>query len=179
MFCVKCGTKNTDAAFCANCGTALSAPRKKSASKSSKSKQPLAVLQEKAKDFLQKPFGKPVAIGGGAFLVLLLVLGTGVFSPNPLKAAYEDCGLDLVLDTYLEDGDRTLTVDTMGDEDIFGASYDDYVCVLESLGTPNRITSRMDGTSALDGQQTDSADGLTYFWKYHPNRGIQLTVTLD
>jgi hypothetical protein len=179
MFCVKCGTKNTEAAFCANCGTALSAPKRKTASKSSKSGEPLAVLQEKAKDFLQKPFGKPVAIGGGAFLVLLLILGTGVLSPNPLKTAYDDCGLDLVLETYLEDGDRTLTVDTLGEEDLFGASYFDYLCVLESLETPSRITTRMDGTSALDGQQTDSADGLTYFWKYHPDRGVQLTVTLD
>jgi hypothetical protein len=176
MFCVKCGTKNTDAAFCQNCGTALSAPKKKSASKSSTPNKTVTVFQEKAKAFLQKPYGKPVAIGGG---ILLLLLGTGVLSPNPLKTAYDSCGLDLVLETYLEDGDRTLTVDTKGEDDLFGASYVDYLCVLGSLNTPSRITSRMDGTSALDGQQTDSADGLTYFWKYHPDSGIQLTVTLD
>jgi hypothetical protein len=176
MFCVKCGTKNTDAAFCENCGTALSAPKKKSGSKSSKSSKPVAAFQEKVKAFLQKPYGKPVAIGGG---VLLLILGTGVLSPNPLKTAYDSCGLEFVLDTYLEDGDRTLTLDTMGEDDFDGASYVDYLCVLGSLNTPSRITSRMDGTSAMDGQQTDTADGLTYFWKYHPDSGIQLTVTLD
>jgi hypothetical protein len=174
---VKCGTKNTEGVFCFSCGTPLEVTNKKSASRSSKSKSPVEELQGRARGFLERPYGKPVAIGGG--VVVLLVVAIGVFSPNPLQVAYDTCGLGSVVDTYLLDGDRTLTVDTMGEEEFLGASYTDYLCVLGSLDTPSRITSRMDGTSAMDGQQTDTADGLTYFWKYHPDSGIQLTVTLD
>jgi hypothetical protein len=128
-------------------------------------------------DFLKKPYGKPVAIGSGVVVLLILVIG--VFSPSPLARAYSTCGLETVIGAYLEDGERTLTVDTMGEDEVLGASYSDYLCVLGALETPSRITSRMDGTSAMDGQQTDTADGLTYFWKYHPDSGVQLTVSMD
>jgi hypothetical protein len=179
MYCVKCGTKNIDAVFCSSCGTALEVAKKKSVSKNSKAGKAAGSLPERAQQFLKKPYGKPAAIGGTLTLVLVLVLATGVLSPNPLKVAYETCGLETVEDAYLLDGDRTLTVDTMGEDEISGASYVDYICVLASLETPSRITSRMDGTSAMDGQQTDSADGITYFWKYHPDSGVQMTAALD
>jgi hypothetical protein len=179
MFCVKCGTKNTDAVFCSSCGTPLDVAKNKSASKSSMASGPIGEIQAKAQEFFRKPYGKPAAIGGGITVVFLLALGSGVLSPNPLKTAYDTCDLGTVYGASLLDGDRTLIVDTKGEKELSGASLVDFLCVLAALETPSRITTRMDGTSALDGQQTDSANGITYFWKYHPNSGIQMTATLD
>ena len=179
MFCVKCGTKNEVGAFCASCGAPLEVLLKQTGSTENSSSGSSSGVQSKMTALLKKPAARFSAIAGGAILLVLVLLGSGVLAPNPLQIAYEDCSLESVSGVELADGGKTLLVDTMGEEEVSGASIVDYICVLTSLETPSRITSRMDQTSSLDGQQTDSADGLTYFWKYHPDTGIRLTVSRD
>lgn len=179
MFCVKCGTKNESGAFCVSCGAPLEVLLKQTGSSAKSSSNSSSELQSKITELLKKPAARFSAIGAGAVVLILVLIGSGVLAPNPLQKAYEDCSLESVSGAELADGGKTLLVDTKGEEEVSGASYFDYLCVLTSLETPSRITARMDQTSSLDGQQTDSADGLTYFWKYHPDSGIRLTVSRD
>lgn len=168
MFCVSCGTQNPTGAFCTSCGAALE--RVEPVGTFGTASSTKAGLQNKHK----------IMIGAGAALLLVLIIVfSGALKPNPLIGAVSACNLSEVEGVELSDGDKTLSVDTEGEEEYSGASYSDYLCVIEDLGTPTRITERMDHTSAMDGQLTDSADGLTYFWKYHPNSGVMLTVTID
>jgi hypothetical protein len=180
MFCVKCGTKNSSAAFCVNCGAPLEsvgATSSTQVSQSTQQSESQSSLDPKA--LLKKPIFRVGAAVAVALAIVLVIFASGIFSPNPLAQAYDECGLESVEGTELADGGKTLLVDTMGEDEISGASYFDYQCVLTALDTPTRITNRMGETSSLDGQQTDSADGLTYFWKYHPDDGIRLTVSRD
>jgi hypothetical protein len=179
VFCVKCGTKNEGAAFCVSCGSPLEVSAVKSGKTGPQGANTSTSVQGKLSDLMKNPAARFAAIGAGAVVVLGIVMSSGVLSPNPLQQAYEDCSLESVEGTQLADGGSTLVVDTMGEEEFSGASYADFQCVLTSLETPTRITTRMGETSASDGQVTDSAEGLNYFWSYHPDDGILLTVSRD
>lgn len=179
MFCVKCGTKNEGAAFCVSCGTPLEVKAAKTGQNGATGPSSTSSAQGMISDLMNKPAARFAAIVAGVVVVGGFAFSSGLLSPNPLQQAYEDCSLESTAGTQLADGGATLVVDTMGEEDLSGASYADFQCVLTSLETPTRITTRMGETSASDGQVTDSAEGLNYFWSYHPDDGILLTVSRD
>ncbi len=179
MFCVKCGTKNEGAAFCVSCGTPLEVTAVRTGKSGSQGEKTPTPMPGKLSDLMKNPVARFAAIGAGAIVVVAIAMSSGLLSPNPLQQAYEDCALVSVEGAQLADGGSTLVLDTMGEEEFSGASYADFECVLTSLDTPTRITTRMGETSSRDGQQTDSAEGLNYFWKYHPDDGIALTVSRD
>lgn len=179
MFCVKCGTKNEEAAFCVSCGTPIEAKAAGKIQTGSSSGGPSGSSQEILMNLMKKPAARFAAIGVAVAVIGGVAMSSGILSPNPLQQAYENCNLELAEGTELADGGATLVVDTMGEEEFSGASIADYQCVLTSLETPTRITTRMGETSANDGQQTDSAEGLNYVWGYHPDDGIFLTVSRD
>ena len=35
------------------------------------------------------------------------------------------------------------------------------------------------GTTSIDGRQTESWDGITIEWSYHPDRGSDMVITLE
>lgn len=76
----------------------------------------------------------------------------------------------------LHDGNKTLIVDTRGEEDASGASANTLYCVLGYLKTPVAVIEHMDSTRALDGRQTDSWGEFTAGWTYHPDDGMDLTI---
>ena len=76
----------------------------------------------------------------------------------------------------LADGGRTLIFDTKGSDDAAGHSMTDVACVLRLLLTPQSVISHMDSTRALDGQQTDSWEGINARWSYHPGSGLNMTL---
>jgi hypothetical protein len=116
--------------------------------------------------------------------VVLSGCGTGtvdlVDSSTELQAVEDQCdgeegdpGWAFV---YTADGGRTLIVDTEGEEDFAGATIEQVACVLVELGVPTSVTTRMQNTRALDGQQTASWDGYTVTWSYHPDTGLDLII---
>ncbi|OAV61533.1 hypothetical protein [Enteractinococcus helveticum] len=60
----------------------------------------------------------------------------------------------------------------------YGASGDEVACVLDELAMPSNIVNRLEATRALDGTQTGTWDGYEATWNYHPNSGMNLTITL-
>src|SRR4051812_33825739 len=90
-------------------------------------------------------------------LLLALALGTaaplGAASKAPdtsLSQAAKACALDK---SHLSDKNTTLTINTEGEEDFSGDTYDEAKCVFNKLKMPNFIREQVAQTRALDGIQ--------------------------
>lgn len=180
MFCPSCGTANPDSRFCINCGVEVNpavqvAPAVGGFATGTTQVPPATG----ATAFFKKPLNI-VALAGGLVLVVAVAIGvSAALTPNPLVQAVAGCSLEGSEGIELTDGDKTLIVDTEGEEDYEGASYDDYLCITEGLNLPERIKDSMGKTRALDGTMNDTFENLSLTWRYHPNTGIDLTVAMD
>ncbi len=180
MFCPSCGTANPDSRFCINCGVEVNpsaqvAPAVGGFATGAAQTAPVSG----AAAFVKKPLNI-VALAGGLVVVVALVVGvSAALTPNPLVQAVAGCSLEGSEGIELTDGDKTLIVDTEGEDDYTGASYDDYVCIIEGLGLPERIRNNMGETRALDGTVSDTFENLSLSWRYHPDSGINLTIAMD
>jgi hypothetical protein len=91
------------------------------------------------------------------------------------KSAIGDEGETLILDgegkddLKLVDGKMTTVGEKLAIEDIG--------CALGGIGTPDSVVAMMEGTRALDGRQTQTADGYSYTWSYHPDNGLDIIIT--
>ena len=105
--------------------------------------------------------------------------GSAESSPSPssyVPGRFEAAKITCRAASPLSDGGKTLTFDTKGEEDTSGDSIDDMWCVLTKLKITTAVTSHMESTRALDGQQTDEWDGVKARWTYHPDSGVGLTL---
>lgn len=189
MFCTECGQQSSEGQFCTSCGSKLQQPSIAAPIESSSPSAPGIQGTFNASSNFQSPMnGKKVGlsnpavkfglIGAGAVaLISTIFLFSG--GANPLPGAVSSCGLNEDLGIQLADGDKTLIIDTMGEEDFIGTSYADSQCVLDALNIPERIQNRIDKTRALDGQLEDSWDGLSISWSYHPDSGADYTISRE
>lgn len=126
-----------------------------------------------------------IVLAGGAGLVVgaLLVLAIqGAMSAfggadTRLVDAVNACKIR----TGIEVGDegKTVSIDVWGEEDTTGASYAIQACIIAELDAPTRVIKHIEQTTAMDGRQTESWDGITIDWSYHPDRGSDMVITLD
>ncbi|MEV4689436.1 hypothetical protein [Microbacterium sp. LWH3-1.2] len=93
-----------------------------------------------------------------------------------LADAVDDCGSTGM---ELGDEDRTLVIDVKGEDDLGGATYEQQACILAALDVPASVDSHIGQTTSMDGRQTESWDGITIEWSYHPDRGSDMVITLD
>jgi hypothetical protein len=101
--------------------------------------------------------------------------GTDAAAAGPtLAAAKTTCGADEVA---LADGDKTLVIDSTGDEDTHGVSSSTVACLLTNLGTPVAVTQQMGSTRSVDGRQSATWPGFSASWTYHPDQGLDIIVT--
>ena len=73
--------------------------------------------------------------------------------------------------TVADEG-TTLTIDMMGETDYSGADVFDIECVVDAIGTPAYVKDTIWATNALAGRQTETFDGITVSWAYHPDNGL-------
>lgn len=120
-------------------------------------------------------------VGGAVTAVLVATQGDGGsaigLTPDVgtrLEIAAEVCGVSSVI----SDGGYTMTLSRVAAEDDPGpVSYTEYECVLDELGTPQSVRSHMGQTRALDGMQTNQWDDFEALWTYHPDNGVNITIT--
>lgn len=136
------------------------------------------------------------AIGWTAVAVVLIAAAVGATfmvraaTAGPtITEAFETCGeVGLVEDdgaTIILEGYGDTLTELVGEDDELHdamttlglASTEDQACVLNELEVPMSVASHMSSTRALDGTQTDSWDGYEASWTYHPDDGLNLTVT--
>ncbi|GEC76440.1 hypothetical protein GCM10010213_25720 [Microbacterium maritypicum] len=122
-----------------------------------------------------------IVLGAGGTLVAQTMLdgsGTGVPEQDGrLSEAYSFCGSPV--GTTIADENRTLTIDVKGNDDSYGASYENQACILRALDAPSSVISHLEQTTSIDGRQTETWDGITSAWSYHPDRGSDMVITLD
>lgn len=127
----------------------------------------------------------PAGIGCAVGIAATLAVTTAVpallsaVRTSPLESAYADCKLESAVGISLRDKGRTITFDNKGEEDLIGAEYLDILCLFTSLEMPSSITSHIGQTTSMDGRQSESWDGKTVSWSYHPDRGLDGVLTLD
>lgn len=88
----------------------------------------------------------------------------------------------------LSDDGSYLEIDT-NPSDSDGSGYLASMYILEAnkaieninkdLGVPEYVQNDMNKTSALDGKQSYSGDKITVTWRYHPDRGLEVTYVLN
>ena len=94
------------------------------------------------------------------------------------SSAVSSCGSPA--GTQLGDGGRTLMLHTRGTKQrSSGMSVQDLRCILKKLGASDAVISRMSATRAIDGMQDGRWDGISASWTYHPDDGLNITLTMD
>jgi hypothetical protein len=70
--------------------------------------------------------------------------------------------------------------DQLDDPDTLSGDEDNYagaMCVLDATRAPGWVYSAVDNTRAIDGVQTAEWRGLTARWTYHPDHGLDMTIS--
>lgn len=134
----------------------------------------------------------PTLTAAALAVLALAGCGAGAASPaastEPTRTLAEralqsaaDCGLTLSESTYdVGDSGRTFTFTTLEPGELhkeYGIPVSDVDCVLGNLGIPDRAMEHVSSTRALDGQQTDAWDDITARWTYHPDSGLNMTLS--
>lgn len=95
-------------------------------------------------------------------------------SETKLHAAASSCNVP----GMLSDADRTLILDGQGKGAGSGdVDYGTQECVFNRLAMTAAVLEHLKSTRALDGQQTDKWDTLEARWTYHPDSGLDVTLT--
>jgi hypothetical protein len=180
-FCTNCGHES-ETTFCSNCGTKISTTNSVPNSSQDSvlvSVNPLGEQQVSAPASAasQKKalyIAIPVAIA--AIVILLVVLAA---PKNPFPSAIDACGISDG-DTYIYIGDngKTLLMDGEG-ETSAGATSSDVWCVLQELNVPESTVAQMEKTSSLMGVVSDSWDGISADWSYHPDNGFDVVLKFE
>lgn len=91
----------------------------------------------------------------------------------------------------VSDGNSTLTIDMMGEDEWSGASFTDVECAIDRATTPSFIKDNIWATNSLAGRQSDTFDvtlggeGTDYAetvyeveisWAYHPDNGLDAVL---
>ena len=116
----------------------------------------------------------------GASLAAVLLAGCAAPAPaapsTPQKTRFQRVAGECKMDGAVADQGRTLIFDTKGNDDASGHDMADVACVLNLLLIPQAVVTHIDSTRALDGQQTDTWQGINARWTYHPDSGLTLTL---
>jgi hypothetical protein len=129
----------------------------------------------------RKPRSPWLFVAVAAVLVVVIGLVTWAVTRSQgqgaMADAYSSCSLSKAQGVTLGDNGHTLSIDTKGNDDLVGADVVDAACALVALKAPSSVITDIDQTRALDGKQTATWDGITATWRYHPDNGLQITLT--
>lgn len=123
------------------------------------------------------PVWLKIFLFAGIPLLIVIVTAALISQANqslPIEKVYKTCNSHGGL--KLEDDGKTLIVDTVGNEDFDGANLEELRCVLDELDVPVRVRTAIAQTRALDGRLSESWDGITVEWSYHPDSGLQMII---
>ncbi|ROP57404.1 hypothetical protein [Rathayibacter sp. PhB185] len=116
-------------------------------------------------------------VGGIVAAVSLVGGATGSQSASALTNAVEECVTNTE-GAALSDGDRTLTIDSEGEEDFAGLDYSELECLLTETDAPQSVVSHVNQTTSLNGRQTEEWGDVSFSWSYHPDRGADGVFTI-
>ena len=105
--------------------------------------------------------------------------GVGASLRTKLDAAHSACSSELgdmiPMDGSIElaDGGKSLLFSDVK----YDAGVKAIACMFVQLKTSEALVSNLDSTTAMMGRQSAEDHGLKYEWSYHPDNGINMTIT--
>lgn len=181
-FCTNCGSE-TATAFCPNCGTGNNLVENANVATSLdanviSSAQPVANVTPPAG--IKAPKNKVLLIAIPLAIIGAIMIAVFLAAPkNPFPNALDACGISED-DSYIYLGDEGKTLLMNGDgKETYGADSTDVWCVLEALNVPESTVAQMEKTSSLMGVVSDSWDGITADWTYHPDDGFDVVLKFE
>ncbi|MBP2413057.1 hypothetical protein JOF48_001856 [Arthrobacter stackebrandtii] len=128
---------------------------------------------------------KPLYFGLGGLAIGLAVgltagmavvaIGGALGQSDDIPQAVEACSATGMEGVYSMDGGKSLDMQTAG-KDSSGTTITTVACVLNELGAPQSLYSKIDSTRALDGTKSADWPGFTASWSYHPDSGLNIIV---
>lgn len=121
------------------------------------------------------------------FLCFAMLLACVACSPskNRLQIAYENVYAqypDAVACYEIGNDGSYLEVDTnpLDIDDYYNATYMSVLEAFQSeLDVPDYVAQLMLTTTAMQGRQTETVNGLIISWTYHPDRGLEVLCRLE
>ncbi|WP_146238779.1 hypothetical protein [Arthrobacter livingstonensis] len=102
-------------------------------------------------------------------------VGDALSASNRIDDSVKACSAEGSEGVTVMDKGRSLDMKSSGG-DSTGTSITTVVCILNELGAPESLFSRIDSTRALDGTREAAWDGYTASWTYHPDNGLNIIV---
>ena len=105
---------------------------------------------------------------------------------NPLNNGSDK--LDYVYKTFCDPewakyGGSYLSIDSNPNDESFYTKSSDAIAAVKRinthLGIPGSVWEKMTSTNSLDGRQSESHNGFTVSWKYHPSNGLEVIYEKD
>lgn len=110
-------------------------------------------------------------------ILLAIVFAACGSGGHDFEGAAETCSSRFdVEDPFITVDEAGLYIDGAG-EGSTGANLECIVSILTFLEVPNSIITRMDSTTALMGVQEANYEGMTLSWTYHPENGLDISIT--
>ncbi len=184
-FCTSCGHGiSDDARFCPDCGKVVEA-------------NPANINQSKAGPDLNSSYpsggivtfprkrkiSTPVIVMfgvAGAVIVASSIVAISNSSSNQFQNALDSCmtvGDEGYDDVQIGEDGQSMYLNGSGEDDYSSLDYASEFCILNALDIPEIIVTRMNATSSLMGVQTGDWGNFSASWTYHPNNGLDVSIT--
>ncbi|GIH08081.1 hypothetical protein Rhe02_61480 [Rhizocola hellebori] len=121
-----------------------------------------------------------VVAGGGVVLWLAvndksLADAAQEVTESPLETAKRKCAPSSAYATVGDEG-NTLILKSQGEEQP-GISYSQLECFWTELDVSDALRSELGATRALDGRRSGDWGSFHASWSYHPDSGVNMTIT--
>ena len=176
--CMTCGQSiPSDVNFCSGCGAPVPNAHISREDLDVSAPNPSGYARPKTGVGTKVIVSVAVCIGLGLTAAIFTFVGS---SEDKFQAAVDGC-LNVREDGYFDiqvaDDGRSMYLDGSGQEDSSSLEFSSQLCVLTSLGVPKIVLARMNSTSSLMGAQESDWDGIAAIWTYHPDNGLDISLT--
>ncbi len=184
-FCTNCGHgMSDDAKFCPDCGKVV-VPIQAKPTQAVGTPVPTSSYESQSAETAPQKRKVPtpaIVLGAiGVAAVFSIVIGTATgSSATQFQSALDTClsaGEDGYDDVQIGEDGQTMYLDGSGEDDYSALEYSSEFCILNALDIPEIIITRMNATSSLMGVQTGDWDNFSASWTYHPNNGLDVSIT--
>ncbi len=115
-----------------------------------------------------------ILVAAAVVAVLLTRDSTSVF-----EAAVDSCGVENNPGARIGDAGKSLMIDHRGEDESSGLTMLELDCMIDALGAPESVSVQMNATTAMQGRQTATWDGITASWTYHPDNGLDIIASVE
>lgn len=126
--------------------------------------------------------GRWLWIGAAGLVVVVAAVAAILLtrgSTSVFEAAVDTCGVENNSSARIGDAGKSLIIDHKGEDDSSGLTTLQLDCLIDALGAPESVSVQMNSTTAMQGRQSATWDGITASWTYHPDNGLDIIASVE